>query len=202
LKPSGPGIPADGTGTQRDSKRGRGRPPTHGLVALKRAVRALGGRAIDRRTSVGKQLAAWRAELIRDLGGDVSTQQAAIIDLAVKTKLMLDSIDAWLLTQRTLVFARRKSLLPAVRERMQLSDALARYLGQLGLERSGKDVPDLASYLAKRRKSDVPAKAPACGMSSGPPPDAGPVELVIPVGAADGDAADDAAVSARGGECK
>lgn len=47
------------------SKRGRGQPPTHGLSSL-----------IDRRTTLGKQLAAWRADLVRDLGGDVSTQQA------------------------------------------------------------------------------------------------------------------------------
>jgi hypothetical protein len=33
----------------------------------------------------------------------ISTQQLAMIDLAVKTKLLLDSIDAWLLTQPTLI---------------------------------------------------------------------------------------------------
>ena len=54
-----------------------------------RTVRTLGARAIDGRSTVAKQLAAWRGDLIRELGGDVSTQQAAIIDLAVKTKLLL-----------------------------------------------------------------------------------------------------------------
>ena len=74
---------------------------THGLTTLKRAVKGLGGRVIDMRTSLGKALAEWRADLVADLGGRdaVSTQQAAVIDLAVKTKLLLDSIDAWLLTQ-------------------------------------------------------------------------------------------------------
>jgi len=33
----------------------------------------------------------------------ISTQQAQVVDLAVKTKLLLDSVDAWLLTQRSLV---------------------------------------------------------------------------------------------------
>ena len=47
----------------------------------------------------GKALAQWRQDLIRDLGGDVSTQQDAIMSLAVKTKLILDSIDVWLLQQ-------------------------------------------------------------------------------------------------------
>jgi hypothetical protein len=117
------------------------------VVTLKAAVRALGPRVIDRRTTLGKQLAAWRADLVRNLGGDVSTQQAAVIDLAVRTRLLLDSIDAWLLTQPSLVNARKRTLLPVVRERQQLADALARYLGQLGLERREKEV-DVATFLA------------------------------------------------------
>ena len=56
----------------------------------------LGNKAIDKRTTLGKSLAKWRADLIQDLGGDVSTQQAALVDLAVKSKLLLDSIDTWL----------------------------------------------------------------------------------------------------------
>ena len=67
-------------------------------------------------------------DLARDLGSLPSTGQLAVVDLAVRTKSMLDSIDAWLLTQPTLVVRRRKALLPAVRERQQLADGLARYL--------------------------------------------------------------------------
>ena len=121
----------------------------HGLTTLKQAVKGLGGRVIDRRTTLGKALRKWRADLIQDLGGKetISTQQEALVDLAVKSKLILDSIDAWLLTQRSLVNARKRSLLPAVRERQQLADGLARYLGQLGLERRTKEVPSLTEYL-------------------------------------------------------
>ncbi len=121
----------------------------HGLTTLKQAVKGLGGRVIDRRTTLGKALSRWRLNLIQDLGGEetISTQQEALIDLCVKSKLMLDSIDAWLLTQRSLINARKRSLLPAVRERQQLADGLARYLGQLGLERRTKEVPSLTEYL-------------------------------------------------------
>ena len=75
---------------------------------------------------MGKALANWRHELISDLGGDtaISTQQRALVDLVVRTKLMLDSVDAWLLKQPTLVSVRRRSLLPVVRERTQLADAM------------------------------------------------------------------------------
>lgn len=123
---------------------------THGVHTLKRAMKDLGNRAIDKRTGVGKALDAWRQELIADLGGEseVSCQQKAIIDLAVRTKLLLDSLDAWLLTQPSLVNAKRRSCIPALIQRQSLSDALAKYLGQLGLQRKTKPVHSLAALLA------------------------------------------------------
>jgi len=112
----------------------------HGLVTLKQAVKGLGSRVIDRRTTIGKSLAKWRTDLIEDLGGphEISTQRSALIDLAVKSKLLLDSIDAWLLTQPSLVNARKRTLIPVVLQRQTLADGLARYLSQLGLERRHK----------------------------------------------------------------
>ena len=107
----------------------------HGLTLLKRAVNTVGNRLIDNRTVTGKALAKWRIDLVNDLGGEISTQQSALIDLAVKSKLLLDSIDAWLLIQPTLINHRKRALLPVVKERQALADALARYLTQLGLER-------------------------------------------------------------------
>jgi hypothetical protein len=125
----------------------------HGLTVLKRAVNTVGNRLIDKRTVTGRALARWRKDLIRDLGGDVSTQQTAVVDLAVKSKLLLDSIDVWLLTQRTLVNKRKKSLLPVVRERQQLADGLAKYLAMLGLERRSKEV-SLQDYVQRKYGTD------------------------------------------------
>ena len=121
----------------------------HGLYTVKRSLKDRGLKAIDGRSSVGKALSAWRTSLIQDLGGQeaISTQQEALVDLAVKSKLMLDSIDAWLLTQKSLVNARKKALLPVVRERQQLADGLARYLTQLGLKRVPTDIQDLSHLL-------------------------------------------------------
>jgi hypothetical protein len=47
---------------------------------------------VDRR-SIGKALAAWRSELPAHLGGikAVSTQELALVEKAVKSKLILDS---------------------------------------------------------------------------------------------------------------
>src|SRR5262245_19459612 len=122
----------------------------HGLNSLKKAWSQLGNRAIDGRSPAGVALRKWRRDLIADLGGDdaVSTQQLALVDLAVKSKLLLDSIDTWLLTPPTLVNARKRSLIPVVLQRQTLADGLARYLSQLGLVRRHK-VKTLAEVLER-----------------------------------------------------
>ena len=157
---------------RRSRKPSRSSSQRHGLTRLKAAVRGLGSRVIDRRTTLGKALVEWRQELIKDLGGPdaVSTQVRAIVDLAVRTKLLLDSVDAWLLTQPSLVNKRARALLPVVRERQQLADGLARYLTMLGLERRQRTLsfvqaieaaPDLASVNdhASRRARRTPKSA-------------------------------------------
>lgn len=132
---------------------GRPRPnQTHGATTLKRAMRELGERAIDRRTSLGRALDEWRAGIVADMGGasNVSRQQEAILDMAVKTKLLLDSIDGYLFTQKSIVNKRKRAVIPVVRERLQLADALARYLTALGLERKAKAVPSMQGFLESR----------------------------------------------------
>src|SRR5229473_3048024 len=108
---------------------------SHGLYALRRAMTLLGGRGLDGRSSLAIEQKKWRDSLVRDLGADITTQQAALVDLACRSRLMLDSIDAWLLTQPSLIDKRHRRLLPVVNERQKLADALARYLDTLGLAR-------------------------------------------------------------------
>jgi hypothetical protein len=123
---------------------------------LKRAVQQFGEHTIDGRTSLGKALALWRTDLIKDLGGQdaVSTQELTLIELAVTTRLLLNSTDAWLLRQPTLVNARKRSLLPAVLERQRLADALARYLTLLGLRRRQAPALSLDAYLSAEQDAD------------------------------------------------
>jgi len=118
----------------------------HGLAALK--VRSW--KQIDRRSSGFKAIMAWKAELLRDLGGDVSAQRLALVDLALRTRLYLEHVDCWLVQQESLLNRRRKTLIPALRERQQLVDSLARLLGQLGLERVAQRVPALSEYLREK----------------------------------------------------
>ena len=129
-----------------------------GLLTLKRALIDLGSKAIDGRSSVGVALRRWKADLVQDLGGDdsISTQQETLIELAVRSKIMLDSIDACLLTQPSLINASKRTLIPLVLQRQTLADGLARYLSQLGLERRRK-VKTLQDLRTADPNTDKPA---------------------------------------------
>jgi hypothetical protein len=149
----------------------------HGLQPLKVRVKVRGLGAIDRRTAVARALPTWRSELVQDLGGPdgVSAQKRALLDLAYQTKLLLDSVDAWLLEQPTLINARRRTVLPVVLQRQQLADALSRYLQALGLERRGTPArPALVDYVAHRYRRPAPvAPASSVRTPSGVPSAAG-----------------------------
>ncbi len=122
----------------------------HGLTRAKRAISEYGSRSIDMRTKAGRALTEWTDAIVRDLGGEqaISAQQATLIELCSRTKLLLDGVDAWLLSQgRPPVNKKSQRLWPVVRERTALSDSLARYLGQLGLEKHRPDGQDLTTYV-------------------------------------------------------
>jgi hypothetical protein len=154
----GPG-PIDGA--KRAKKAAKMRHYRHGLAQMKAGITKLGSRAIDGRYRVSRALAQWRKELIDDLGGEdnISTQQRTLVELASTSKLLLGSIDAWLLSQPSL-FTRDKTLLPVVLQRQQLADGLARYLNQLGLERRHK-VKTLHEILDKN--DDMPTDGESDG---------------------------------------
>ena len=84
--------------------KGNGNRRTHGLRSLQKAWSQLGNRVIDGRSPAAVALRPWRANVIDDLGGKeaISTQQEALIDLACKSKLLLDSVDTWLMAQPSL----------------------------------------------------------------------------------------------------
>ncbi|MFQ5947021.1 MAG: hypothetical protein ACE5NC_12380 [Anaerolineae bacterium] len=128
----------------------------HGLVALQNALKGVAEREnwLESLGDVGDALKAWKADLVSDLGGEeaVSTQELAVVELAVKTHLLLESVDRWLLEQPSLVNKSRRQLFPVVLQRQQLADALARYMGQLGLKRRARPVPSLQEYIAGTRE--------------------------------------------------
>jgi hypothetical protein len=127
----------------------------HGLGTVKRKLRAREARGrgvLDGRTRLGKALAVWRADLLDDLGGAeaISAQQLALVDLAVRTKLLADSVDAYVLSMPSPVNKKRRQLFAVVVQRQALIGQLQSLLRDLGLDRRAKDVTDLAHYLATK----------------------------------------------------
>ena len=131
-------------------KKPRGTTTQPGYWAAKRALQRWGDHVIDGRSRVARMLDEFRDELLRDLGGReaVSQQERVIVDMAVRTHLLVTSVDNYLLSLGSLVNRRKRALWPVVRERVALADSLARYMGQLGLKRREKPIPDLNTYLS------------------------------------------------------
>jgi hypothetical protein len=93
----------------------------------------------------------WRSQLIADLGGDktITAQQRVIVELATRTRLYVDHLDAVLMGRSSLV-TRRGRAIPLVEQRQRLVYSLARLLGQLGLHRVAQRVPSLREILTER----------------------------------------------------
>jgi len=124
----------------------------HGLYAARRALMEYGSRAIDGRSTVGRELAAWRRSYITDLGGDdaIGTAQRTLVERASMTHMLICSIDAWIAAQPTIVSRRKRALYPIILQRQSLLDSLARLLSMLGLERKPKPIQSLQEYLSSK----------------------------------------------------
>ncbi len=122
----------------------------HGAYALENALAKFGSDAwIDKLGPPGDALRAWRQGLINDLGGEdkISTAQRAIIDMAVRTFLLLEHIDQWVLSNQAIVNKRDRKVFRIVLDRQRMADSLAKYLQMLGLEKRAPDAHDLESYV-------------------------------------------------------
>jgi hypothetical protein len=128
----------------------------HGLNRVLAAVKLKGLDGIDRRTSAARALLRWREKLIADLGGieTISSQRLILVDVATRTKALLDHVDEWLLSQRSVVNRRARALLPVVAQRQALADSLARALGQLGLERVEPPGQPLTEFVERVKPFD------------------------------------------------
>ena len=135
---------------------GRKKPPRTytrtGFHAAKRAIQRFGQGAIDGRSKAARAVRQWREQLLQDLGGEdnVTTQQATILDVASRTKYLLDSLDGILLTLPHFVNKRNWGVLPIVRERGLEADRLVRYLTLLGLERKARPVKTLEAHVEEK----------------------------------------------------
>jgi hypothetical protein len=122
----------------------------HGHAALKRALQRLSEPDwLDKLGPVGVALREWRSEMIEALGGEsaISPQQRALIELATRTHLLIESIDRFVFSMPSPVNRRQRKLYAVVEQRQRLVDSMARLLGQLGLARLPKPTPSLRELL-------------------------------------------------------
>ena len=149
----------------RGAPKGNRNARKHGFHAAKKALSEFGQAAIDGRSALGRALADFRGEVERDLGGaeNLSAQQHAVIDVLCRTKLLLDGVDNFLLSQRSLINKRKRALLPIVRERTALAESYVRHLQMLGLEKRQPPAMDLQAYLRQRGAEKAESKLPTGG---------------------------------------
>jgi hypothetical protein len=129
---------------------GNDRRPRTGLLALKAKVMLRGLAVVNRRTKAARDVVKWRAELVAELGGEPGMTAARLtrIETLVRTKLLLEHLDAQLLEYDTLFSRKRGTLRPQVKailtERNRMAEALERGLAALGSSRSkGTVLPSL-----------------------------------------------------------
>lgn len=128
----------------RRASRLRGGP---GLTLMRETMRRLTTDELDKRTRAALLCREFRDDLRRDLGGDVTRAQEALIETSAVNWLILQSIDAFILQQDTLVNKKTRSLIPVVVQRRVVADSLVMCLEKLGLERKAEKVEDLVQYL-------------------------------------------------------
>jgi hypothetical protein len=122
----------------------------------------------DQLSPVERAARAWRQDVVADLGGVAAlpATKAALLDAIVGTKLLLDSIDRYVIelaAQDGLVSRRHRAAFRIVQDRMRVADGLTKQLQALGLDAPAPAPPDLAAYLAKRPRSRQRGQAPPGG---------------------------------------
>lgn len=129
----------------------RPQPSRHGKKAPLVRIQ-LRSAQIHKRSAGARELLAFKAQLVADLGGEqnISAARMALVDLAATTRALIANANAWLLEQPSIVNRRKKSLPAIVMQRQTLCDALARYLGQLGLDRKERDAGTLPAEWVER----------------------------------------------------
>jgi hypothetical protein len=119
-------------------------------------------------TPVERGARGWLVEVLHDLGGPeaVSAPKRAVVNAALGTRIMLDSLDRYLFelaAQGGLVNRRNRRAYSIVADRMRVADSLTRQLQALGLDRVERPPVALQEYLARRSSESPPDAEPTEG---------------------------------------
>ena len=69
--------------------------------------------------------------------------------MAARSKIMLDSVDNWILGQPTLINSRKKTIVSVVQQRQTIADGLRAVLKDLGIKRAAKEI-SLQDYVKEK----------------------------------------------------
>lgn len=122
------------------------------LKGMMARVSARGLGALDRRSAGYIALKAWQEQLTKDLGGELSTQEAALVELITRTKLFLDSIDLFLMEQPSLVNKKKRTAWAILATRNSMANTLSNLLNQVGLAKRESRMKSLAEFLEEREE--------------------------------------------------
>lgn len=133
-------------------------PLPKGLRQLRARIMLRGLGVVDKRTHEARAVLDWRRQLIDDLGGEagLSAARKALVEVAARSKLYLDHIDAVLVARRSLLTHRRARVLPLVDQRRKFADSLTKTLVALGVGRQAAPALDLARQIALVERDEDP----------------------------------------------
>ena len=128
-----------------------------GFYAASAFLNRSGPEGVDKRTVAGQMILEFSNGLARDLGGDLTVAQKALVWAMARKWLLLNIGYSWLFEKETIIDESKKGLVPIVRELAYLESGLIEGLRTLGLERKAKAITTLAEILSSKSKP-VPEK--------------------------------------------
>ena len=136
----------------------------HQLTPVIATLRLRGISAVDGRTALGRAVKAWRRSQEAHLGAKLTPPVVSILDHAEVTKLLVASIDAFLVADPSHVVNRkRRTLTPIALQRQGLVESHRRDMLALGLdhaaalgETEGEIIAAVRRDLRARRKARPP----------------------------------------------
>lgn len=126
----------------------------HGLYGAKRILQEYGLRAIDGRSTAGREIARWISDVVADLGGEdqVSTARRTIIERAAIKRLLIAGVEAYLaeMGPKALINRRNRHVYRIVTDYAKLTESLGKDLERIGLEKRKAPAQDLTAYIEER----------------------------------------------------
>jgi hypothetical protein len=140
---------SDGTAYGKRPRKRTNARETHGYHAAQRFLAEYGARALDQRTRAAKDLAAWKAAYLEDLGGVENVSTATLTELEI-------AAFEWFLWRGLAVSVASKDA-PSQEEinlLRRLGDSLGKHFDRIGRERWQPPPQDLTAYIEQRYPGD------------------------------------------------